>query len=424
MCSEPVVGLTKARPVLVDHASLRADIEGLERLGRGDVENWLSRSAAVMSLSQIRGGAMHGRIPHDGVRRPSYRAARQGRSCDVDAVQPSVAADPTTPGVRLTVKGAGVRSGVLPSMRDHSNGLASLQELLEEHVLERLVAACLSDQGWDGAATVPFYAIFDAGFDFVRSQGERVRAGIAVRRCLSRPVASDLPDLGSREQRLVFETELRLRRYGVTSATTILQVEPRGADVMFRVRSVSEHEPRVASHRMPSRLGAAMLGATVVEERLELDRVNIQYGLSGGGSLEPLHLVDFGHYNYRARFDRGLVSLTCDGPCGVGGLLPRSSSSFVQPGSTRANPALFTACAADRRPAMDPWLAHGRRALPATYEATALADAVLSGRMTPAQMADTIDRWDLLVRASSSGAESVRRASGAALDPYFDDRRS
>lgn len=395
--SDPVVGLTNARPVLVDHARLAADMPWLRRRGRADedrIERWLTTSTAVISESQVRHDGPHEAIQHDGVVRPSHRAARDGRCCEVDAAG-------ARRRVRFAVKGAGVPAGSVPRPGRHETGLASLQELLREHLWERLVAACLAVEESHRVRTVPYYAIFDAGFDVHRPDGSRTRAGLGVRRAVFRPAASDLPALGSREQLLVFESELRLRRHGVTSATTRFHVQPEGRDARLSVRDADdEREVLLDAGVVPADV-ARLFGALEPDRRLELDRVNIQYGsASNDGGDGALLLIDFGQYCIYDRFDRDLSSMTNDGPFGFGGRLSAASPAFVQPGPLRPNPARWAKRIAGPCP-IDELLVDGDGKIrQATYDASMLAGEVLGGRTTPGEAAAELDREPMLVRAA------------------------
>ena len=418
--SDPVVGLTNAKPVLVDHALLAADMpwlypayeSGRHGIGTGRqtaicgpadedrIEQWLARSAAVVSVSQVRHNGPHEAIPHDGVVRPSHRAVLQGRSCEVDAACPSLGAVAATalPCVRLAVKGAGVPAGSVPGPRNHETGLASLQELLQEHLLERLVSACLAVQGWRGVTTVPYYAIFDAGFDFYRPSGSRTRAGLGVRRAMRRSAASDLPSLGSREQLLVFETELRLRRLGVTSATTMFHLQPEGRDVRLSVRDADgERHLLLDVGVVAADVASDLFGVPEAGWCLEVDRINIQYSSPSNGSLGPLALIDFGQYCIRERFDRDLASMTSDGPFGLGGRMSAASIAFVQPGPLRPNPARWTKRARGRRPMDELLVDDDGKVWQGTYDASILASEVLRGRTTPGEAAAELDRAPMII---------------------------
>ncbi|HYO60777.1 MAG TPA: hypothetical protein VEU29_02640 [Actinomycetota bacterium] len=295
-------------------------------------------------------------------------------------------------------------AGSTPGPRNHETGLASLQELLQEHLFERLVSACLAAQGWRGVTTVPYYAIFDAGFDFHRPDGSRARAGLGVRRSVPRPSASDLPFLGSREQLLVFEAELRLRRLGVTSATTIFHLEPAGRDVRITVRSDGrDRELLLDAGVVPGDVASNLFGVPETGRCVELDRINIQYSLPSNGGAEPLSLIDFGQYCIRERFDRDLSSMTSNGPFGLGGRMPAASTAFVQPGPLRPNPARWTKRAAGPC-SMDEFLVDDdRKVWQGTYDASILASEVLRGRTTPGEMATELDRVPMVVPAGTGG---------------------
>ena len=414
--SDPVVGLTNARPVLVDHARLTADFPWLRpgypfdlpaairRRTEHRIEEWLTRSTCVVSAAQVRHDGPHETIPNDGVERPSHRAARQGRCCEVEASWPSGEQTATTPRhcVRFAVKGSGVPAGSTPGPQEHETGLASLHELLQEHLFERLVTACLAIQGWDSVGTVPYYAIFDAGFDFSRPGGSRTRAGLGLRPAVLRPAPSDLPSLGSREQRLVFETELRLRRFGVTSATTVFHVQPQGSNARVTVRSDgADRKLLLDAGVVPAEFAATLFGVPEIGRCLEADRINIQYASSSRGSIGPLSLVDFGQYRIRERFDRDLSSTTSDGPLGFGGRISAASVAFAQPGRLRPNPARWVKRAVHSSAIDESLFDKDGNVWQGTHDAAVIATEVLRGQKTAGEAATELDRAPMIVPIGS-----------------------
>jgi hypothetical protein len=389
-----VVGLTNARPVLVDHALLAAHCHA-STADESVAEEWLVRSVAVMSVAQVDQTTPHGPIPHDGVQGRSTRTPRCGRACDVQvdnypAERDARRADEGVAG--LNVKGAGVSSGAVVGSSVHDTGLASLDELLQEHMLQRLVAACFEAQSCAQFTTTPFLAILDAGFDLYRTDGSRTRAALGIRRALTRPVLSDLPPLTSSEQLLAAEAELRLRRKGVTSSNTIFRLGSCGAnDVTIGVTGSHRSGNTTIIGVVPDALATEMFGYYGTRWAREYDRINIQYSVPDMANDSGLNLVDFGQYSPVDRFDRPLVSMVRDGPFGIGGTISPSPEAFGHPRLGCVNPALWMRCEATSWP-IDPLMRGDDGSVwAATLQARMGAEEVLAGRSSPGDLARRLD---------------------------------
>jgi len=229
----------------------------------------------------------------------------------------------------VELKGVGVRPGRIPTPHPYRSGLLSLHKAVDDYVKALLVQKLLQASG-AGFSIVEPLAVIDTGLYLQEAGESQVPACILVREAHLRSPGSDLPKMGSLEQRWAFEAELILRYYGLTSADSQLQFTRQGGELGWGVgviRAATNNE-QVAWTKL------------VEAHRLELpfiaDRVNIQM------TWEPhvqkrsgFRLVDFGHYEPQMRFEDSLLSLVRDRPFAWGGVILPGSPHFVQPDADR-----------------------------------------------------------------------------------------
>ena len=341
--------ITTAKLFVVDYERLWTDYEQLRpgnlalrnpelrslpepartKVVRGITEQWLLENAGLISKAQLANTSANTEISTKCPPRTVYRPPRYGRACiapvratvlSVDGLRDAVS---VAGGGELDLKGVGVGPGRSPARGDHSDGLMTLENALQEYVVERLLSAILTHAGAT-VRTLPHYAILDTGFDGFTSAGEQFPAGVVVRRAHLRGLESDLPRWDTAHQYLVFSIELLLRRYGITSA---------GGHV-FRIR---RHGDKLVAYTWgrPTQDPHDLLNLLVERLRIRLpfeaDRVNIQMDIDDQGTEPGRQLLDFGQYRARRTFDRAVISLVCDRPMGWGGVLMPGDAGFVQP---------------------------------------------------------------------------------------------
>lgn len=290
-------------------------------------EDWLLAHAGVISVTQAKQTVVNTRIRVAGAVREVWRPTRYGRGLVVSA-ETSDGLDGQQSGGLLDLKGTGVSKGCQPSLKYHSSGLCSLGEVLREFLFQSLI-----DEIFRRAApcfwTVPIYGVVDLGFDARGPVGERVPAGLLVRRAHRRRAGGmELPMRFSVEEQTQVEIELLLRHYGLTSSnrSTRFRFEegPDGPRVFYAADSVSDLSR--------DELGLVRGWLRNANLPLECDGINIQMArdveLDGTARAR---LVDFGHYEMRGRFTDPLVSLVCNQPLRWGAAIQPGDPAFVQP---------------------------------------------------------------------------------------------
>lgn len=323
--------VSTARVLWNDRASLMADFPGL---AEGEIEPWLLRHAALISVSQAAQAVANDPIATRGEPVEVYRLPQGGRAFFAD----------TGEGL-LSLKGVGVAPGA-PLTNDvtaYGNGLFPLHELFKEVLGQWLVEAALRHAGRP-VRTVPVYAALELGFDIRGAAGERWPAGVLVRGAHRRPLKGrDLPPVGSPEQAFALDLELLLRRYGITSVcegtTRRLARDPDGTFVMYYY-----HKGKMQRGRWPQGQARKLWDSHAPPgEAIELfvcfEGINIQTTRSR--RVEDAELVDFGSYRIRERFEWPLLSLAFNGATNWGGIVPLNSPHYAQPVPELAVPAQY-----------------------------------------------------------------------------------
>lgn len=320
-----------ARVVLADDKLLAADFPGLT----GTVEDWLLLHAALISVTQAGQSLANTPIRTLGEPVPVYRLPRGGRAFFVPAAE----------GL-LALKGVGVMPGVMPipNVLAHGNGLFGLHEALKEILSQRLVEAILDHAG-QSLPTLPVYAVLDLGFDICGAEGERWPAAALVRRAHRRPRGGwDLPRYRSREQALCLETELLLRRYGVTSVmvgttyTLIRDPEGRLSMYYYDIRGQMQRGacPEPAARTLWETYARP---GDPTEWRIVFEGINVQ--ITRVEPPDDPELIDFGSYQVRESFESPLLSMVLDRESNWGGVIPPDSPHFVRPDPRLALPVRY-----------------------------------------------------------------------------------
>lgn len=356
--SEEVHRLSQARVVVVDDellsqhflqtsdAALLEANPGLGALPESGLpqrlaalrEQWILRHCAVMSKGQVAQCRVNTPIPVQDECITAYRPPRYGRALIV----PVSAGDGDRGGGLLDVKGVGVAPGIEPHFGDHGSGLEPLGEALEEYAYQRLIEGIFRHAGSDFHALPP-YAVLDLGFDIKLEETAEATfpAGAYVRPAHRRwPGGRELPRYGTPEQQVLWEIELLLRHYGVTSATADtyvtaesegrLKLSYRGTELPVRnqrmLRALLRATFDQSRPRSPRRSRRAASGNVI-----NLSGINIQ--TTADISSDPSHavVVDFGHFEVHTAFTDVLLSLVADRPFMWGDVLSPDMDGYVLP---------------------------------------------------------------------------------------------
>ena len=248
-----------------------------------------------MSTTQTAQRIANMEIATEGEARRVWRPTRYGRALVVRTEDP--------PGL-LDVKGAGAAPTRQPTLESHGNGLLLLRDGLRE-VLFQWMADEIFRRADPRLWTVPVYGMIDCGFDAITKAGAREPAGLIVRRAHRRsPGNVDLPARGSREEEVKFEIELLLRSYGITSSN-------RGTRILLQEDDyLKVHYSGIELERISAEETETVRGWMRGQRTVSADGVNIQTVRELEEDPEcRTQLVDFGHYQVRARFEDPVVSL-------------------------------------------------------------------------------------------------------------------
>lgn len=315
--------------LLQQQAKLRKlpERERVERL-RQVREGWLLEHAGIISTAQAKQTVTNTRIQVAGKARVVWRPTNYGRACVVPVSAPL--GEERLAGL-IDVKGTGVSKGIIPALQHHSSGLCTLGEVLREVLFQFLI-----DELFQRAApwfwTLPIYGVIDLGFDARTRGGERLPAGLLVRRAHQRPAGGiQLPWRSSIHERTQVAIELLLRNYGLTSANrgTRFRFEEgvNGVQVFYAgdpVTDVSDDDRKVIS---------GWLRGTALP--LECDGINIQMtrNIAARGKVRA-QLLDFDNFEMRKRFIDPVVSLVCDRVIRWSTAIWPNDPGFVQPSAS------------------------------------------------------------------------------------------
>ncbi len=347
--AEPALRVSTASVVVADYARLQSEFPQLRdpvlladepnlapeqrrAAVQSRIDAWLIREAALISACQAAQDRVNTPIETVGEPLDAYRPPRYGRSFVAWVRGAGGALDLQREGL-LDLKGTGVAPAVEPTRVGQSDGLFMLEKALADLCIQNVLDAIFAHAGV-AFYTVPTYAVLDLGFDILLEMGQRVPAGLQVRKGHRRPLGgAELPKRGSAEQHVKFEIEMLLRHYGVTSsnsATTLSVVDHEGrlcavyAGKPVDLYSQRDLEPLV---RVVEETGAR-----------RFDCINIQTTREFSTSPSSAHLVDFGHYRVHDHFDHPVVSLVSDRVLRWGGFLAPDHPYFIHPNPAFALP--------------------------------------------------------------------------------------
>jgi hypothetical protein len=196
---QQTVQVSSARVVTADYELIRRDFPKLRQKTEAEIDGWLLANTAFMSVEQTQQLHTNFSIPQGTKTKTAMRPPDYQRAL-VFSVD----------GGLIDGKGFGA---VDPKLGDHSDGLATLSEVLREFVYEKMVQK-LFDHARSGLHTVGSYAVIDWGFRVKYADGGTTPAGAILRQAHRRaPGRVSLLDDDATKK-----IELLLRRYGVTSA--------------------------------------------------------------------------------------------------------------------------------------------------------------------------------------------------------------
>lgn len=338
---EEVLPVAGARVAWAAYEILQHDFPELRSGGREEdvhsiIDEWLIANAAFISSAQAHQTEVNTPIALGAGRVIAHRPPQYGRAF--------VASLAENRGL-LDLKGAGVAPGVVPSHREHSNGLEYLAVAFGDLLLKTVIDEIFARTGpsfW----TVPIYAILDLGFDLRDGWHGTGPAGLHVRRAHRRPrTGTTVPELGSIDERVKLEIEMRLRSYGITSTTRGGSLEVELVD--DRLRVLNSREPVENLTGTEASLLRELLGD---RSALRFERVNIQLARDTSDSPPSGQMFDFGHINMRESFVHPISSVVRDRPLCLGGVLWPDHPAFIQP-----DPQLQLPLARWDRPQINAW---------------------------------------------------------------------
>lgn len=216
--------------MLANYDLIKHDFPETRNLTVAEIDIWLIRNAAFISKEQALQTVVNTTILVSELERLGFRPReyRRGHVFVTDG------------GALIDAKGSG---SVDPAHGHHSNGLATLSEMIREFLYEQLIHKIFHKVGrFD---TVRNYAVIDYGFDIKHQDGTTSRAGSILRQAHERyhddPVGPRARSQAAMLPRnLQVDIELLLRKFGISSAIhwkdvhmINLQGTPSGAVVDF-----------------------------------------------------------------------------------------------------------------------------------------------------------------------------------------------
>jgi hypothetical protein len=352
---ETAVGLADARVFWADYDLLQHDFPELRRarLARlhpeldwleGDsarsrhrdlIDAWLVENAAVISQCQAEQSEVNTPIRVTDREHAAHRPFKYGRALVVPVGENRPERDPLDSMMErgadlLDIKGTGCAPDAVPAFGTHRNGLLKLSDGFIELLNQRLLGRIFR-HGGATFDTVPIYALIDPGFDIreVNGAGEwRDRAALLVRRAHAREERSGgLAPYGSARQIVQLETELFLRRYGISSCNPVTRISLWSEEGRLRIR----YGRTMIDFCTPTQLDQLAHAACYRGGVAHYDGVNVQHVREVGVKPCRTQLVDFGTYRVYERFDNPVVSLVSDRLMRWGGTIRPGTPRFVQP---------------------------------------------------------------------------------------------
>lgn len=387
-----------AEPALINAKALSVAIASISGQENQEIDEakagaWLVQQVAIMSSRQILPSEVNGPVRVSGAQVRVARPPRYGRALVVPADTSALGARVQT--ILLDVKGCGVAPDHAPSAEDHRNGLLSLPQAFEEYAKQRVVEIIFQRAGI-AAQGIPVFGILNLGFPLRMPSGSFQPAALMVRQSHARPkMGIELPKHGTQDQRAQLHIELVLRQYGMTSCSAGTQLELRRESGNVRCLYGG-----VERRGVPQQWLSKLLKPE--QQKLTFDCINVQY--ARGPDVAPLQasLVDFSHYETRARFDFPLLSLVVDRPLNWGGVLWPDDSRWIQPGAKRVDLALMGPREVPQSLQQSYGIERNQTLPGASLLGLQLAHDFSRGQITPSDVSARIETFALMATANIS----------------------
>lgn len=294
------------------------------------IDEWLIRNTAFISKAQAAQTIVNTKIKTSKETKVAYRPPHYGRALVFPMDKPKIIPESMKTYEEygawglIDAKGVGVGLGITPEMSMYKHGLMSIDYALREYLMERVVHHIFSYNKTE-YTVVPTYAILVPTFK-MRSDKGLLPTAIILRRAQRREKdGSDLPVYGSVAQMVKIEMELLLRKYGVTSATILVEILKKGGKL-----TVKYNKERMTGFDKDQL--ALIEKVTGVKPPGKLFRgINIQVAREVGAFPLRAQVMDFGQYNIMRNFTSEILSLTNDKLLRWGGTIKVDEPSYVQP---------------------------------------------------------------------------------------------
>ena len=295
------------------------------------IDNWLIQNTAFISKAQAKQIKVNTRIKTTKETKLAYRPPSYGRALVFPIDKPKIVPDALKEFEEygawglIDAKGVGVAPGVVPEQSMYKHGLMSIDYALREYLMERVVHHIFSYNKTD-YSVIPTYALIVPNFKIKTEKGQ-IPTAIILRRAQRREKdGSDLPVYGSVAQMVKIEMELLLRKYGVSSATIMVEIfKKKGKklqvkynkelmtgfddDQLALIEKVSGFQPPLKKFR----------------------GINIQIARDVGAFPMRAQVMDFGQYCIIRNYTSELLSLTNDKLLRWGGTIKMHEKRFIQP---------------------------------------------------------------------------------------------
>ncbi len=203
---EKVVQLNDVKVLIADYELIRKDFPQTKDLPESEINRWLVGKVGYIAAPQVLQTEVNSEIHTTSATTTAYRPFGYNRAL-VFRVGPKQFID---------VKGSGTLN---PQQGHHSNGLAAINEVLREFVIEKKLQQILGDSGLTNK-TVGSYAVLDYGFDVKFPDGNILPAGAVLRQAHERNNEDKVRSMGNQffGKSLSRKLELAIRGYGLTSS--------------------------------------------------------------------------------------------------------------------------------------------------------------------------------------------------------------
>ena len=344
--SETVDQLVEARVVFANYELLQHDFPYLQddkleqtypdlqnlvgrdkRLAiRSILDDWLKSNAAFISGRQINQTLVNSRIETTGQKITAFRPSNYGRAVVVPVKDLGGHSGNGTSKGLLDLKGIGTAPNAEPRNKSQSNGLLELGQALREVMFGEFFNAVFQYEGVP-YRPIPIYGVLDLGFDIKFTTGERIPAGMMVRRVHRRPIYRwGIKQIGDPALAVEMELELLLRKYGITSVSSLTTVDifsdngamvvKYGAHILsFRAAEVEWIRKRI----------------NFTGQKIRFEGMNFQFTREVNLDPPTPQIVDFGQFRVKKKLENPILSLVADHLVRLGEIIYPDDPRFVQP---------------------------------------------------------------------------------------------